>query len=337
MIARLRIALDWARCTRSQRRIERNPRIPVTGHGLTDNLMEEINMASNKMLRTTLPTACLFLIGAATLAACGDGGSFSENASSTENALSTGGGSGQACLVGTRSIRIGQRVTTVGALATNALSMESGSVANGDANINNTSTSQVRISGATLNGNLQIAGAAPSVANGELVNGGKITGTVTAGSATQSTLASHAVPAGTVPVQINSGSPAATRVPGSYGAVNVNGSQLTLTSGTYNLASLAVNSGAKIVFDTSGGPVDINVQGTISFGGGLASVVGTGLVTLYSNSSATNAVTVNPGVGSLPATIIAPNGGVSIGSRNTVVGCVGGRDLAFDPDSQQRQ
>jgi len=291
-------------------------------------------MASNKLLRTTLPGFCLLLLGAATLAACGsDGGSFAEHASSTESALS----SGQACIVGTHSIRLGARVTTAGGLATNALSIDSGSVANGDANINNTTTSQVRISGGTLNGNLQIAGAAPSTANGELVNGGKITGTVTTGSATQSTLASHAVPTGTVAIQVNSGSPAASRVPGNYGAVQVNGSKLTLTSGTYNFASLTVNSGAQIVFDASTGPVDINVQGTINFNGGLASVVGSGLVTLYSNSSATNAVAINAGVGSLPATISAPNGGVSVGSRNAVVGCVGGKDVAFEPDSTQHQ
>ncbi|HKO49011.1 MAG TPA: hypothetical protein VJV79_14870 [Polyangiaceae bacterium] len=295
-------------------------------------------MALNQMLRTTLPAACLLLLGAATLAACGsEGGSSDENASSTGSALSSGGGSGQACLVGTRSIRLGQRVTTVGAVASNALSIDSGAVATGDANVNNTSTSQFRINGGTLNGNLQIAGPAPSTANGQLVNGGKITGTVTSGSATQSTLASHPVPAGTVAVQINSGSPPASRIPGNYGAVQVNGSKLTLTSGTYNFASLTVNSGAQIVFDASAGPVDINVQGTINFNGGLASVVGTGLVTLYSNSSAPNAVAINAGVGSLPATITAPNGGVVVGSRNTIVGCVGGKDVAFEPDAHQRQ
>jgi len=295
-------------------------------------------MASNKMLRTNLPTACLFLLGVATLAACGaESGSIGDNASSTESALGSGGGSAQACLVGTRSIRLGGRVTTAGALATDALSMDSGSVATGDANINNTTTSQVRISGATLAGNLQIAGAAPSAANGELVNGGKITGTVTPGSGTQSVLASHAVPAGTVNVQVNSGSPPASRIPGNYGAVQVNGSKLTLSSGTYNLASLTVNSGAQIVFDTSAGPVNINVQGTINFNGGSASVLGSGLVTLYSNSSASNAVVINAGVGSLPATITAPNGGVSVGSRNTIVGCVGGKDVAFEPDSHQHQ
>lgn len=295
-------------------------------------------MASNKMLRTSLPTAWLLLLGVGTLAACGgEGGSFSEETGSTQSAVSVGGGSGQARLIGTHSIRLASRVTTVGGLATNALSLESGAVANGDANINNTTTSQVRIAGGTINGNVQIAGAAPSAANGELINGGKITGTVTTGSATQSTLTSHAVTAGTAAVSVNAGSPAVTKAPGNYGAVQVNGSKLTFSSGTFNLASLVVNSGAQIVFDTSTGPVDINVQGAVTLNGGAASVVGTGLVTLYSNSSANNAVTVNAGVGSLPVTITAPNGGVVVGSRNTIVGSVGGKDVSFDPDSHLSQ
>ncbi|HET7538465.1 MAG TPA: hypothetical protein VFK05_01290 [Polyangiaceae bacterium] len=295
-------------------------------------------MASKKMLRATLPAACLMLLGIGTLAACGgESGSVGENTSSTENALSSGGGSGQACLVGTRSIRIGARVTTVGSLATDALSMESGAVATGDANINNTTTSQVRISGATLDGNLQIAGAAPSAANGELINGGKITGTVTPGSATQSTLATHAVTAGTAAVTVNPGNPARTLSPGNFAAVQVNGSKLTFASGSYNLASLTLNSGAQLAFDTSTGPVDISVSGPIALNGGTVSVVGTGAVTLYSNSASTNAVVINAGVGTVPASITAPNGGVVVGSRNTVVGCVGGKDVAFDPDSHQHQ
>jgi hypothetical protein len=298
--------------------------------------MRKMNMASNKMLRTTLPTACLLLLGVGIAACGGDGGSLGENTSSTENALGSGGGP-QACLIGTHSLRLGQRVTTVGGLATNALSIESGAVANGDANINNTTTSQVRISGATIKGNVQIAGAAPSAANGELINGGTITGTVTPGSAQQSVLPSHAVPVGTANVTINPGNPPTSQIlPGNYAAVTVNGSKLTFKSGTFNLSSLVVNSGAQIVFDTSTGPVDINVQGSINLNGA-ASVVGTGLVSLYGNSSSSNAVTINAGVGKIPATITAPNGGVAIGSRNTVVGCVGAKDVTFEPDSHISQ
>ncbi len=291
-------------------------------------------MASKKMLRATLTMACL-LVGVGTLAACGSDGSSSENIGSTESALGSGGGP-QACLVGTRSLRLAQRVTTFGGLATNALSIESGAVANGDANINNTTTSQVRISGATIRGNLRNSGAAPSVAHGELINGGTITGTVTPGAGQQATLPAHAVPVGTANVTINPGNPPTSQIlPGNYGAVTVNGSKLTFRSGSFNLSSLVVNSGAQIVFDTSAGPVDINVQGSITLNGA-ASALGSGLVTLYSNSSASNAVTINAGVGSLPATITAPNGGVVIGSRNTV-GCVGGKDVAFDPDSHISQ
>jgi hypothetical protein len=97
----------------------------------------------------------------------------------------------------------------------------------------------VRISGATIKGNLQIAGAAPSIANGELVNGGTITGTVTPGAGQQATLATHAVPVGTVNVTINPGNPPTSQIlPGNYSAVTVNGSKLTFKSGTFNLASL---------------------------------------------------------------------------------------------------
>ena len=294
-------------------------------------------MVSFKMLRSATPGACLFLLGLGTLAACGgEAGSVDEEIGSAQGAISVGGGSAQACLVGTRSIRIAQRVTTFGALATDALSIESASIATGDANINNSSPSQVRISGAILNGNLKITGAAPSVANGELVNGGRIIGTVTTGAGSQATLATHAVPAGTVAVQVNSGPPV-TRAPGNYGAVQVNGSRLTLTGGTYNVASLTLNAGAQLVFDTSAGPININVQGTTSFNGGTVSVVGSGAVSLYSNSSSPNAVTVNAGVGSVPLTIVAPNGGVVIGSRNTILGCVGGKDVSFEPDSHQHE
>jgi hypothetical protein len=33
----------------------------------------------------------------------------------------------------------------------------------------------------------------------------------------------------------------------------------------------------------------------------------------------------------------SPNGGVVVGSRNTLVGSVGGKDVAFDPDSHVSQ
>ena len=77
---------------------------------------------------------------------------------------------------GTNSLRIAERVTTSGGIATDSLDMESAATANGGANINNVNGGTVRIAGATINGTVDIAGAAPSVANGELINGGKIGG-----------------------------------------------------------------------------------------------------------------------------------------------------------------
>lgn len=73
----------------------------------------------------------------------------------------------------------------------------------------------------------------------------------------------------------------------------------------------------------------------MSVGGGSGS--GSGQAALIGTRSASNAVSINAGVGSIPATITAPNGGVVIGSRNTIVGAVGGTDVAFDPDSHQHQ
>jgi hypothetical protein len=239
----------------------------------------------------------------------------------------------QECVVGTTSLRIAERATTSGGIACDSLVMEPGAVANGGANINNVNGAQVRISGATINGPVGIAGAAPSTANGELLDGGKIVGTVTTGAGTQATLATHAVPAGTTPITVNSGGPARTILPGNYGAVLINGSMVMFAAGTYNLLSLAINAGAT-TFNTSGGPIAINVQGAISVNGGTFSAVNPASVTLYSDSSASNAVTVGSGVSSFPGTITAPKGNVTIGSRVIVNGCVGGKNVDFEPDSR---
>jgi hypothetical protein len=247
------------------------------------------------------------------------------------SALGNPGGA-QACVVGTSSLRIGQRVSTSGGLAANSLSMESGAVANGGANINNVNGATVRISGATINGTVRIAGAAPSAANGELVNGGKIVGTVITGAGQQAVLPTLTVTPGNTAVTVNSGGPARTLAPGNFAAVNVNGSQLTFTAGTYNLASLTINGGT-VTFDTSGGAINVNVQGTIAVNGGNLVAGDSSLVTLYSNSAASNALSVNAGVASLPATATAPNGGITIGSRVTVTGCVGARNLDLEPDA----
>lgn len=250
----------------------------------------------------------------------------------TVSALGSAAGA-EACVVGTTSVRIAQRVVTSGGVATNALSMESQAVANGGANINNVGGAQVRISGATINGTVSIAGAAPSQANGELINGGVINGPVITGAGVQSTLPMKSVTPGTTTVTENTNSPPLALAPGNYGTVTLNGSATTFRAGTYNLASLTINGGA-VTFDTSGGPVNVNVQGAIAVNGGTLAAGNSALVTLYSNSTASNAVTVNAGITVFPATVTAPNGGVTIGGRVAVNGCVGGKNVDFEPDSR---
>jgi hypothetical protein len=278
--------------------------------------------------------ACAGLLAIAGFASCSSQGpAGEENVATKSDALGLPGGA-QACVVGTTSLRIAQRVTTSGGLAANSLSMESGSVANGGANINNVGGAQVRISGATINGTVRIAGPAPTPQNGQLINGAVINGPIITGAGLQAVLPTQNVTPGATSVTVNSNDPPRTLAPGNYAAVSVNGSRLTFTAGTYNLASLTINAGSTVVFDTAGGAVNVNVQGTITINGGTLSAGNPALVTLYSNSTAGNAVTVNAGVTSFPATVTAPRGGVNIGSRVTVSGCVGGSTVNIEPDSR---
>jgi hypothetical protein len=239
----------------------------------------------------------------------------------------------EACVVGTTSLRIAQGVTTAGGLACNSLVMESGATANGGANINNVGGAQVRIAGATINGTVFIAGAAPSQANGELINGGVINGPIITGAGVQATLPTITVTPGTTGITQNTNSPPLALAPGNYAAVTFNGSSTTFRAGTYNLASLAINGGS-VTFNTSGGAINVNVQGAIAVNGGTLTAGNAALVTFYSNSSASNAVTINAGIATFPATVTAPNGNVTIGSRVAVNGCVGGKNVDFEPASR---
>ena len=238
----------------------------------------------------------------------------------------------QACVVGTSSLQIGARVTTSGGLACDSLSMESSAITNGGANINNIAGSTVRISGATIYGPVSIAGAAPSAANGELVNGGKIVGTVTTGAGVQAVLPTQTVTAGTDPITVNIGAPAKTIAAGNYSDVRIHGSSVTFTGGTYNLASLTIDSGT-IVFNPSGVPITINVKGDIRLNGGFYSSGSPANVTLYSDSNKSTAVGINSPITSFPGSITAPAGKVTIGGKVNVHGCVGGKIVWVDPDA----
>ena len=276
--------------------------------------------------------AWLWLVIAVVIGGCTGQGTSGDDVEVKRGALGNPGGA-QACVVGTASLRLSSRVTVAGGVAANSLVVEGGSVVNGGANINNVGGALVRISGATINGTVRIAGAAPSAANGQLINGAVINGPVITGAGQQAVLPTLTVTPGATSITENANDPPRTIAPGNYAAITVNGSAVTFTAGTYNVASLTINAGT-VTFNTAGGAINVNVLGTIAVNGGTLSAGSPAAVTLYSNSSASNAITVAAGVATLPATFTAPNGGVSVGSRVTVNGCLGGRNVNIEPDSR---
>lgn len=291
------------------------------------------NNAHDKFVnRIGVRVASLGFAIAAALAGCNSQGSSGDDVQVKQGALGNAGGA-QACVVGTTSLRLASRVTVAGGIAADSFTVEGGSVVNGGANINNVGGATVRISGATINGTVSIAGAAPSAANGELINGAVINGPVITGAGLQAVLPTLTVTPGATSITENSNDPPRTIAPGNYAAITVNGSSVTFAAGTYNLASLTINAGST-TFNTSGGAVKVNVLGTIAVNGGTLAAGSPAAVTLYSNSSATNAINIAAGVPTVPATFTAPNGSVTVGSRVTVNGCLGGKNVDIEPDSR---
>jgi hypothetical protein len=278
------------------------------------------------------PAAWLWLAVAGALGGCVSEGTSGADVQLKQSALGNAGGA-QACVVGTTSLRLSSRVTVAGGVAANSFTVDSGSIVNGGANINNVGGALVRIAGATINGTVSIAGAAPSAANGELINGAVINGPVITGAGLQAVLPTKTVTPGATSITENANDPPRTIVPGNYAAINVNGSSVTFTAGTYNLASLTINAGA-VTFNTSGGAINVNVLGTIAVNGGTLGAGSPAALTFYSNSSASNAITIAAGITTLPGTFTAPNGNVTIGSRVAVSGCLGGKNVDVEPDSR---
>ncbi len=279
------------------------------------------------------------LCAASTLAvgACGSPqGTATEETETTASALNQPTGP-VACVLGTTSVRLAGNVAATGGIATDSLDMEPGAIANGGANINNVGGATVRISGATINGTVDIAGPAPSAANGELTNGGAINGAVFSGAGQQATLSTRTVTPGSKAITVNANGPAQTLAPGAYAAVTLNGSTTTFTAGTYNLASITVNAGSAVVLDTSGGAISINVQGRVIVNGGTFIAGDPAAVTFYSNSSATTlfsgAITVNAAVTSFPGNLVAPSGAVTVGSSVLLEGCIAAKIVDIEADS----
>jgi hypothetical protein len=79
-------------------------------------------------------SAYLWLAVASLLGGCVTEGTSDVELQQKQSALGNAGGA-QACVVGTASLRLASRVTVAGGVAANSLTIDSGSVVNGGANI----------------------------------------------------------------------------------------------------------------------------------------------------------------------------------------------------------
>jgi RHS repeat-associated protein len=120
-----------------------------------------------------------------------------------------------------------------------------------------------------------------------------------------------------------------TLTPGKYGNETFRaGSKVTMGAGTYNFLSLHIEGNSTVKFDTSGGQIQINVVGDVTFDSGAIFKGGPGLkVALYTNGCS---VFLN-GTLDFPGTITAPHAAVTMQSGAKVDGCVWGRSVTVGP------
>jgi hypothetical protein len=124
--------------------------------------------------------------------------------------------------------------------------------------------------------------------------------------------------------------------PGNYGAVLLRArGTLKLSAGTYNFASFTMEDGT-LSLDTSGGAIQINAQGTLSFGDrAKLTKVGSQSIDFYTNSTGT--VRIGTDVTTFGASLRAPAGQVLISSRSVVTGCVAAKQLTVEADGRLSQ
>jgi len=146
---------------------------------------------------------------------------------------------------------------------------------------------------------------------------------------------SRSVSAGTTPVTVPNDQ-SRSLAPGNYGALLLRArGTLRLSAGTYNLASFSMED-ATLALDTSGGAIQINVQGALGFGDrARLTKSGSQKVQFYTN--ATGTVRVGTDVTTFGASLTAPAGQVSISSRSVVTGCVAAKRLTVEPDARVSQ
>ena len=218
------------------------------------------------------------------------------------------------CLIGTTSLQIGDGVMTSGDVATDAFTLGTRSLVNGNVNVFGRAMLGAM---SRINGSLE-SSQSVSVATGAIVTGG----THVPGLAAQSRLPIVAFTEGTVEVALDSTSPHILS-PGDYGAALIQArATVTIQGGVYTFTSLNVGQLANLVLENTDA-ITFFVQGSVMLASGISvQTTGEAPVLLYSNGSA---VTV---ASALPASlnVVAPSANfvVTGGTNCAIGGCIGG-------------
>lgn len=223
-----------------------------------------------------------------------------------------------ACIEGTQRLDLRDRVVVTGTATSTTFTMGADSRLNGDGNVAGNADLRNR---AAITGTLRVQGTVsrqPGVTIGTLINPASVT---------VPPLPTKSFSVGSGSFNINSST---TLSPGNYGNTNINSGTVTLNPGTYNFASLTANAGVTLNFSSSSSTT-INVQGGITLNQVRYNASNPSLVSWYSNGAITVNSTQTP---ALPGSLLSPNGQVTIGPRNTINGCVQGRNVSVDADSR---
>jgi len=229
----------------------------------------------------------------------------------------------QACAIGTSSLDLRDRVKVTANAASDNFTLGASALVGGNANVFGTALLR---SNSRITGELDITGGLTQQ-TGSTIGGG----VKRPGSAAQSVLPTNAVTAGTGTLIVDNGQ-TRTLNPGSYGDVTFRArSRVTMNSGTYNLASFTVEGPTTINLNVNNGPITINVKGNVMiFGGAAFATTDPTKVKLYSTG---NNVTFQAS-NTFPGTVVAPFATVAVANFVNISGCLGGKTVSVDTDSQ---
>jgi hypothetical protein len=225
-------------------------------------------------------------------------------------------------------------------------------LASGALNVGMDVSDRTQITGAVSSGGLLQIGSHTTITGNVQVNNNAflrdnaaVTGNVTLAGVLQhqniftitGTLTEHATV--TIPtlqtrtVTVGTGNPSiannavVTLSPGPFGNMTINaGAHVTLLAGTYNFASLNVQPDVLFIDNAA---TNVNVAGALTWSDRVKvqSTLAHPL-TLY-----TNATSIRLGTdGIFKGFLIAPNATLDVASRTSFQGCLGGRDVTFEPD-----